>query len=225
MPDSLTPPQKALRIVVAEDAALLREGLVRILERDGHHVVAAVADAPALLTYVDHCRPDLVVTDIRMPPTHTDEGLRAAATIRTAHPGIAIMVLSAYVADAYVGELLDSTPGGGIGYLLKDRVGHVRDFLDSIERVAAGGTVVDAEVVRQLVRLRHGDGPLAGLTEREREVLALMAEGHTNQAIAGRLFVSEAAVRKHVGNIFAKLPLDPRSDRRVSAVLTYLRGS
>ncbi|MFD0522965.1 response regulator transcription factor [Paractinoplanes durhamensis] len=214
-----------MRIIVAEDAALLREGLVRILERAGHEVVAAVPDAQALLTYTGNCRPDLVVTDIRMPPTHTDEGLRAAATIRATHPGIAIMLLSAYVADAYVGELLGSAPGGGIGYLLKDRVGHVRDFLDSVDRVAAGGTVVDGEVVRQLVGLRHADGPLAGLTEREREVLALMAEGHTNHAIAGKMFVSEAAVRKHIGNIFAKLPLDPHSDRRVSAVLTYLRGS
>jgi len=223
--DQLTPPQKALRVVIAEDAALLREGLTRILERAGHEVVAAVADAPALLTYTANCRPDLVVTDIRMPPTHTDEGLRAAAAIRADHPGIAIMLLSAYVADAYVGDLLESTPGGGIGYLLKDRVGHVRDFLDSVDRVAAGGTIVDAEVIRQLVRLRHDDGPLAALTDREREVLALMAEGHTNHMIAGKLFVSEAAVRKHIGNIFAKLPLDPHSDRRVSAVLTYLRGS
>ena len=225
MSDQLTPPQKALRVVIAEDAALLREGLTRILERAGHEVVAAVADAPALLTYTANCRPDLVVTDIRMPPTHTDEGLRAAAAIRADHPGIAIMLLSAYVADAYVGDLLESTPGGGIGYLLKDRVGHVRDFLDSVDRVAAGGTIVDAEVIRQLVRLRHDDGPLAALTDREREVLALMAEGHTNHMIAGKLFVSEAAVRKHIGNIFAKLPLDPHSDRRVSAVLTYLRGS
>ncbi|GIF63931.1 DNA-binding response regulator [Asanoa ishikariensis] len=213
-----------LRIVVAEDAALLREGLVRILERAGHEIVAAVADGQALLTYVASTAPDIVITDIRMPPTHTDEGLRAAAIIRAEHPGVAIMLLSAYVADAYVGDLLDSAPGGGIGYLLKDRVGHVRDFLDSVDRVAAGGTVVDGEVVRQLVRRRHADGPLATLTDREREVLALMAEGHTNNAIAGKLFVSEAAVRKHIGNIFAKLPLDPASDRRVSAVLTYLRG-
>ncbi|WP_204082726.1 response regulator transcription factor [Asanoa ishikariensis] len=213
-----------MRIVVAEDAALLREGLVRILERAGHEIVAAVADGQALLTYVASTAPDIVITDIRMPPTHTDEGLRAAAIIRAEHPGVAIMLLSAYVADAYVGDLLDSAPGGGIGYLLKDRVGHVRDFLDSVDRVAAGGTVVDGEVVRQLVRRRHADGPLATLTDREREVLALMAEGHTNNAIAGKLFVSEAAVRKHIGNIFAKLPLDPASDRRVSAVLTYLRG-
>ena len=214
-----------LRIVLAEDAALLREGLVSILERAGHDVVAAVEDAEALLAFTARHLPDLVVTDIRMPPTHTDEGLRAAARIRADHPGIAIMVLSAYVAEAYVSELLDAAAGGGIGYLLKDRVGHVRDFLAKLDRVAAGETVVDPEVVRQLLGRRRDDGPLASLTEREREVLALMAEGRTNGSIAGELVVSEAAVRKHVGNIFAKLRLDPASDRRVSAVLAYLRGS
>jgi DNA-binding NarL/FixJ family response regulator len=213
-----------LRIVLAEDAALLREGLVGILEKAGHEVVAAVGDADALLAHVAHARPDVVVTDIRMPPDHGDEGLRAAARIREEQPEIAIMVLSAYVAEAYVAELMDSAPGGGIGYLLKDRVGHVREFLDSIERVAAGETVVDPQVVRQLLGRRRDDGPLASLTEREREVLALMAEGRTNGSIAEVLVVSEAAVRKHVGNIFAKLRLDPRSDRRVSAVLAYLRG-
>jgi DNA-binding NarL/FixJ family response regulator len=212
-----------LRILLAEDAALLREGLVGILERAGHEVVAAVADADALLAYTARERPDLVVTDIRMPPTHTDEGLRAAARIRAEHPGTAVLVLSAYVAEAYVPELLDATPGGGVGYLLKDRVGHVREFLDSVDRVAAGETVVDPEVVRQLLGRRRDDGPLASLTEREREVLALMAEGRTNGSIAGQLVVSEAAVRKHVGSIFAKLRLDPASDRRVSAVLAYLR--
>jgi DNA-binding NarL/FixJ family response regulator len=216
---------RTLRIVLAEDAALLREGLVGILERAGHDVVAAVPDADALLAYVARELPDLVVTDIRMPPTHTDEGLRAAARIRAEHPDIAIMVLSAYVAEAYVPELLDSTPGGGVGYLLKDRVGHVREFLDSLDRVAAGETVVDPQVVRQLLGRRRDDGPLATLTEREREVLALMAEGRTNGSIAEVLVVSEAAVRKHVGNIFAKLRLQPGSDRRVSAVLAYLRGS
>jgi DNA-binding NarL/FixJ family response regulator len=216
---------RTLRIVLAEDAALLREGLVGILERAGHDVVAAVSDADALLAYVARELPDLVVTDIRMPPTHTDEGLRAAARIRAEHPDIAIMVLSAYVAEAYVPELLDSTPGGGVGYLLKDRVGHVREFLDSLDRVAAGETVVDPQVVRQLLGRRRDDGPLATLTEREREVLALMAEGRTNGSIAEVLVVSEAAVRKHVGNIFAKLRLQPGSDRRVSAVLAYLRGS
>jgi len=213
-----------LRIVLAEDAALLREGLVGILERAGHEVVAAVEDAEALLAFTARLLPDLVVTDIRMPPTHTDEGLRAAARIRAEHPGIAIMVLSAYVAEAYVSELLDATSGGGIGYLLKDRVGHVRDFLAMLQRVADGETVVDPEVVRQLLGRRRDDGPLASLTERERVVLALMAEGRTNGSIAAELVVSEAAVRKHVGNIFAKLHLDPASDRRVSAVLAYLRG-
>lgn len=213
-----------LRIVLAEDAALLREGLVGILEKAGHEVVAAVGDAEALLAYVAHARPDTVVTDIRMPPDHSVEGLRAAAAIRADHPEIAIMVLSAYVADAYVAELLDSAPGGGIGYLLKDRVGHVREFLDNLDRVADGETVVDPQVVRQLLGRRRDDGPLASLTDREREVLALMAEGRTNGAIAEALVVSEAAVRKHVGGIFAKLRLDPGTDRRVSAVLAYLRG-
>ncbi len=213
-----------LRIVLAEDAALLREGLVGILERAGHEVVAAVGDADALLAYTARELPDIVVTDIRMPPTHTDEGLRAAARIRAEHPEVAVLVLSAYVAEAYVPELLDSTPGGGVGYLLKDRVGHVREFLDSVSRVAAGETVVDPEVVRQLLGRRREDGPLASLTGREREVLALMAEGRTNGSIAAELVVSEAAVRKHVGSIFAKLRLDPASDRRVSAVLAYLRG-
>jgi len=215
-----------LRIVLAEDAALLREGLVGILERSGHDVVAAVEDADALLAFTARHQPDLVVTDIRMPPTHTDEGLRAAAQIRSEHPEIAIMVLSAYVAEAYVPELLDATAGSaGIGYLLKDRVGHVREFLASLDRVAAGETVVDPEVVRQLLGRRRGDGPLGSLTDREREVLALMAEGRTNGSIAEELVVSEAAVRKHVGNNAAKLDLDPGSDGRVSAVLTYLRGS
>ncbi len=214
-----------LRIVLAEDAALLREGLVGILERAGHEVVAAVADGEALLAFTAHLHPDLVVTDIRMPPTHTDEGLRAAARIRAERPDIAIMVLSAYVAEAYVPELLDATDGAaGVGYLLKDRVGHVREFLASLDRVAAGETVIDPEVVRQLLGRRRDDGPLGSLTEREREVLALMAEGRTNGSIAEALVVSEAAVRKHVGNIFAKLRLEPGSDRRVSAVLAYLRG-
>ncbi|MBW8749826.1 MAG: response regulator transcription factor [Propionibacteriales bacterium] len=213
-----------MRVVIAEDAALLREGLVGIIERAGHEVLAAVEDADALLAFVAHTRPDLVVTDIRMPPTHTDEGLRAATAIRASHPEIAVLVLSAYVAEAYVAELLDSTPDAGVGYLLKDRVGHVREFLDSIDRVADGGTVIDPQLVRQLLRRRSADGPLAALTEREREVLGLMAEGRTNGSIAEVLVVSEAAVRKHVGNIFAKLHLDPASDRRVSAVLAYLRG-
>jgi DNA-binding NarL/FixJ family response regulator len=217
-------PDRHLRIALAEDSALLREGLVGILERAGHQVVAAVGDADALLAYVDREQPEVVITDIRMPPTHTDEGLRAATTIRASHPEIAILVLSAYVAEAYVPELIESTSGGGVGYLLKDRVGHVRDFLSSLDRVAEGGTVIDPDVVRGLLARRRDDGPLADLTEREREVLALMAEGRTNGSIAEALVVSEAAVRKHVGNIFAKLALPEGTDRRVSAVLAYLRG-
>lgn len=221
------PDRRPLRIVIAEDVALLREGLVGILEKVGHQIIAAVSDADALLVYTANHQPDVVITDIRIPP-HTDEGLRAAVRIRAQHPDIAIVLLSAYIAEAYVADLLDSTAGtthAGIGYLLKDRVGHVRDFLDSLDRVAAGGTVIDPDVVRHLLARRRNDGPLAALTEREREVLALMAEGYTNPTIAQQLVVSEAAVRKHVGNIFAKLDLDPDSDRRVSAVLTYLRGA
>lgn len=214
-----------LSVVVAEDSALLREGLVGILERAGHTVLAAVEDAEALRAYVDHRPPDLVVTDVRMPPGHSDEGLRAAVDIRDRHRGVAILVLSQYVADAYVSALLDSAEkGAGVGYLLKDRVGHVREFLESVRRVADGATVLDPEVVRQLLGRRREDGPLASLTAREREVLALMAEGRTNGSIAKVLVVSEAAVRKHVGSIFAKLDLEEGADRRVSAVLTWLRS-
>jgi DNA-binding NarL/FixJ family response regulator len=213
---------RKLNIVLAEDALLLREGLVSILERAGHTVTAAVGDADALVVAVRHDPPDVVITDVRMPPDHTDEGLRAAAAIRADHASVGIVVLSQYVADAYLPALLESSTGG-VGYLLKDRVGHVTEFLQSVDRVAAGGTVVDPEVVRQLLSRRRGDGPLARLTARETEVLALMAQGLTNPSIASQLFVSEAAVRKHVGNIFAKLPLDPDGDRRVQAVLTYLR--
>ncbi|KQY57719.1 MULTISPECIES: response regulator transcription factor [unclassified Nocardioides] len=217
-------PNRSLRVVIAEDLALLREGLVGIVERGGHEVVAAVDTAEALLAWVHNDPPDVVITDVRMPPGHSDEGLRAAATIRAEHPETGILVLSQYVADAYLSALLEATGSGGTGYLLKDRVGHVREFLESLDRVADGGMVVDPEVVRQLLGRRRDDGPLSGLTAREREVLALMAEGRTNGGIAGELVVSEAAVRKHVGNIFAKLDLEPGSDRRVSAVLTYLRG-
>lgn len=223
MPDRTLTGGRRLRVVIAEDLALLREGLVGIVERAGHEVLAAVETADALLAFVRHDPPDLVVTDVRMPPGHSDEGLRAAVAIRADHPDMGIVVLSQYVADAYLDGLLGTTGPGGMGYLLKDRVGHVREFLDSLDRVAAGGLVVDPEVVRQLLGRRRDDGPLAALTEREREVLGLMAEGRTNGSIATELVVSEAAVRKHVGNIFAKLDLDPASDRRVSAVLAYLR--
>jgi DNA-binding NarL/FixJ family response regulator len=209
--------------VLAEDAALLREGLVGILASVGHDV-RAVPDAVGLVNAVRDDPPDVVVTDVRMPPTFSDEGLRAAAEIRAENDAVGIMVLSQYVADAYLPGLLDAPGSGGIGYLLKDRVGKVAEFVDSLDRVAAGGTVIDPEVVRQLLSRRRSDAPMARLTSREREVLGLMAEGLTNGTIAERLFVSEAAVRKHVGSIFAKLDLDPASDRRVSAVLAYLRG-
>ncbi|TCM40189.1 response regulator transcription factor [Kribbella sp. VKM Ac-2568] len=216
-------PARRLSIVLAEDSLLLREGLASILDRAGHEVRDAVGDGDTLLAVVRKQPPDVVITDVRMPPGHSDEGLRAAAAIRADFPGIGILVLSQYVADAYLSSLLETTTGG-IGYLLKDRVGHVREFLASLDRVAEGGTVVDPEVVRQLLARRRDDGPLAALTPRELEVLALMAEGRVNASIAEQLVVSEAAVRKHVGNIFAKLHLDDGLDRRVSAVLTYLRG-
>jgi DNA-binding NarL/FixJ family response regulator len=209
--------------VLAEDSLLLREGLASILDRAGHEVRDTVGDGDTLLAVVRKEPPDVVITDVRMPPGHSDEGLRAAAAIRAELPTIGILVLSQYVADAYLSTLLETTTGG-IGYLLKDRVGHVAEFLESLDRVANGGTVVDPEVVRQLLARRRNDGPLAALTPRELEVLALMAEGRVNAAIAEQLVVSEAAVRKHVGNIFAKLRLDDGLDRRVSAVLTYLRG-
>lgn len=215
---------RALRIVLAEDSALLREGLVGILERAGHQLIATATDADELLAAVRADPPDVVITDVRMPPGHSDEGLRAAAAIRRELPTLPILVLSQYVADAYLPGLMDSAAAAGVGYLLKDRVGRVADFLDSLDQVVAGQTVVDPEVVRQLLARRSDDGPLAALTAREREVLALMAEGRTNGSIAAELFVSDAAVRKHVGSIFAKLDLGDDHDRRVSAVLTYLRG-
>ena len=216
--------RRQLRIVLAEDSALLREGLVGILERAGHEVVASAKDADELVAAVRADPPDVVITDVRMPPGHSDEGLRAAAAIREEQPTLPILVLSQYVADAYLPALMDSAGTAGIGYLLKDRVGRVADFLASLDQVVDGQTVVDPEVVRQLLARRSDDGPLSALTAREREVLALMAEGRTNGSIAEALFVSDAAVRKHVGSIFAKLDLGDDNDRRVSAVLTYLRG-
>jgi DNA-binding NarL/FixJ family response regulator len=211
-----------MRVVIAEDAVLLREGLAGLLERFGHTVVASVGDAPGLLAAVAEHRPEAVVTDVRMPPGFTDEGLRAALELRARHPGLAVLVLSQYVEQTYATELLDSA-GAGIGYLLKDRIGDVREFVDALDRVAAGGTVVDPEVVRQLLKGRRD--PLARLTPREQEVLGLIAEGRSNASIAKELFVTEAAVAKHIANIFAKLDLPPAADghRRVLAVLAYLR--
>ncbi|MEU6743806.1 response regulator transcription factor [Streptosporangium sandarakinum] len=209
-----------MRVVLAEDSVLLREGLAGLLERFGHTVAAAVGDAPALTAAVAEHEPDIVVTDVRMPPGFTDEGLRAAFALRAVRPGLPVLILSQYVQQAYVAEIM----GPGIGYLLKDRIGHVREFADAVERVAAGGTVVDPEVVRQL--LAHRRDPLRRLTPREREVLALVAEGRSNAAVARSLVVTEAAVAKHIANIFAKLDLPPAGDdhRRVLAVLAYLRG-
>ncbi|MET9951423.1 response regulator transcription factor [Streptomyces sp. NPDC006339] len=216
--------QRPLRIVLAEDGVLLREGLIGLLARFGHEVVAAVGDADALIAAVRAHDPDVVVTDVRMPPGFQDEGLRAAVALRAERPALPILVLSQYVQRAYAADLLDAGDGTGVGYLLKDRIGQVEEFLDALARVADGGTVVDPEVVRQLLR-RHRD-PLRSLTPREREVLGLVAEGHSNAAIARRLVVTEAAVGKHIGNILGKLNLPPAEDthRRVLAVLAYLQA-
>ncbi|GAA1461648.1 response regulator transcription factor [Nocardiopsis exhalans] len=218
-PDAVTP----VPTVLAEDGVLLREGLVGVLERFGFPVVAAVEDGEALVGAVTEHRPGLVVTDIRMPPDFTDEGLRAAVRLRQENPGLAVVALSQYVELSYATDLLDSGDGKGVGYLLKQRVGDVREFASVLRRVVEGATFVDPEVVRQL--LRRSSDPLERLTARERQVLELMAEGHSNGAIARKLVVSDAAVGKHVGNILAKLDLPPDDDihRRVQAVLAYLR--
>lgn len=203
---------------------LLREGLIGLLARCGHEVVAAVGDARALVTAVEEHAPDIVVTDVRMPPGFQDEGLHAAVRLRERRPALPVLVLSQYVQRSYAAELLDSGDGTGVGYLLKDRVGQVEEFVEALRKVADGGTVVDPEVVRQLLRRRRD--PLEQLTPREREVLALIAEGKSNGAIARELVVSDAAVGKHIGNILTKLDL-PQTDethRRVLAVLTYLRA-
>jgi DNA-binding NarL/FixJ family response regulator len=212
-----------VRVILAEDSTLLREGLVRLLAEEGHEVVAATADAGALLAAVAADPPDVAVVDVRMPPTHTDEGLRAALDIRRRHPGVGVLVLSQYVEKRYATDLL-STHSQGVGYLLKDRVAQVQEFLDALERVGSGGAAFDPEVVRQLLaRTTHVD-PLNELTARERDVLAEMAQGHTNTAIAGRLHVSRSAVEKHINAIFDKLrlPRDGGYSRRVLAVLRYL---
>jgi Response regulator containing a CheY-like receiver domain and an HTH DNA-binding domain len=217
-----------MRLLVADDAALIRAGLVGLLERAGHQVVAEAADAPELLA---QCRrlaagdglPDLVIADVRMPPTMTDDGLRAAVALRAEHPSLPVLMLSQYVAPAYASTLLEGGASSGLGYLLKERVGRVADFLASVELVASGGVVVDPEVVGQLLNSRRGDPVLGRLTPRELEVLSLMANGAANQQIADKLVISSAAVAKHVANIFLKLGLGPDEDnRRVRAVLAYL---
>jgi DNA-binding NarL/FixJ family response regulator len=211
-----------MRVVLAEDSVLLRGGLTKLLTDGGFEVVAAVSDADQLLTAVDAHQPDIVVVDVRMPPTHTDEGIRAALVIRRQHPKIAVCVLSQYVEERYATDLL-SVDTSGVGYLLKDRVAHVSDFLDALRRVAAGGTALDPEVVAQLL-VRRRDDPMQRLTPREQDVLQLMAEGRSNNGITEALKVSHSAVEKYVSNIFAKLDLPPTDTdhRRVLAVLKYL---
>jgi DNA-binding NarL/FixJ family response regulator len=211
-----------MRVVLAEDSVLLRAGLTKLLTEGGFDVVAAVPDAERLLAAVTEHRPDIVVVDVRMPPTHTDEGIRAALVIRRQHPKIAVCVLSQYVEERYATDLL-SVDTAGVGYLLKDRVAHVSDFLDALRRVAAGGTALDPEVVAQLL-VRRRDDPMARLTPREQEVLRLMAEGRSNNGITEALRVSHSAVEKYVSNIFTKLDLPPTDTdhRRVLAVLKFL---
>jgi DNA-binding NarL/FixJ family response regulator len=214
-----------LRIVVADDSVLLRDGVVRLLTDSGFDVVAAVGDAEALIDAVTELDPDLCLVDVRMPPTHTDEGLRAALEIRQHRPDVAVLVLSQYVEERYAGELLEGDVAG-VGYLLKDRVIDVDDFIASVRRVAAGGSAVDAEVVSQILGRSRRGSELDRLTPREREVLKLMAEGLSNGGIAERLVVSQGAVEKHISNVFLKLGLDPGdgAHRRVLAVLRFLRA-
>lgn len=211
-----------MRVVLAEDSLLLREGLVRLLDEAGAAVVAAVGDGDALVAAVVEHRPDVAVVDVRMPPTFTDEGLRAALTVREQVPGTAILVLSQYVEESYAADLLGG--GGGVGYLLKDRVARLDDLADALRRVVDGGTVLDPEVVSALFARRRRRDPLESLSPREREVLGLMAEGRTNAAIGRALVVGQGAVEKHISSIFGKLGLPPSGDdhRRVMAVLTWL---
>jgi DNA-binding NarL/FixJ family response regulator len=219
------PPQDApsLRVVIADDSVLIREGLARLIADSGGVVVAKVGDGPSLVAAVVEHRPDVSVVDVRMPPTQRDEGLRAAIEARRQVPGTPVLVLSQYVERQYATELL-ADRAGGVGYLLKDRVGDIREFMDALRRVARGGTALDPEVVAQLMVARRADDPLAALTPREREVLAAMAEGRTNMGIATLLGISEGATEKHIGSIFGKLELpDSENDhRRVLAVLAYL---
>ena len=214
-----------LRVVLADDSVLLREGLARLLEESGFEVAGQSGDAEDLLRKVGAHRPDVAVVDVRMPPTHTDEGLRAAAEIREKHPETGVLVLSQYIEEAYAMELLSSN-AEGVGYLLKDRVADLERFIDAVRRVGEGGSALDPEVVSRLLGRRRQEDPLAEISPREREVLALMAEGRSNHAIASELVVTERAVEKHVTSIFNKLNLPPTADdhRRVLAVLTYLRA-
>ena len=230
--DTTSTAAPATRVVIAEDSVLLREGLTRLLGEAGLVVTAAVGTAEELLRAVDADPPDICVVDVRMPPTHTDEGIRAALVLRSSHPGVAVLVLSQYVEERYATDLLGGSSASasgrtsGVGYLLKDRVADVTDFVAEVRRVAAGGTALDGEVVAQLLARRR-TSPLEALTAREREVLALMAQGRSNSAIAAALVVTDGAVEKHVSSIFTKLDLPPaESDhRRVLAVLRHLEAA
>ncbi|MEO8690219.1 MAG: response regulator transcription factor [Solirubrobacteraceae bacterium] len=212
-----------MRVVIAEDLTLLREGLSRLLDDRGWEIVAAVDDGPKLVEAIVEHRPDIAIVDVRLPPSFTDEGIRAAIEARERVPGTPILILSQYVEESYASDLLAGA-GGGVGYLLKDRVADVRQFVESLERVAAGGTAMDPEVVAQLLGRRDNRGPLSELTPREREVLALMAEGRSNTGIGLELGISSSAVEKHVKQIFLKLdlPVAEEDHRRVLAVLAYL---
>ncbi|MDX3849656.1 response regulator transcription factor [Streptomyces sp. AK02-01A] len=212
-----------MRVILAEDSTLLREGLARLLMEEGHEVIGSVADADALIVAVSKEQPDVVVADVRMPPSHTDEGLRAALEIRKRWPAVGVLVLSQYVEKRYATELMTGE-SEGVGYLLKDRVVEVDEFLDALERVAAGRAAFDSEVVRQLLARSHRTDPLSRLTDREQGVLAEMAQGHTNASIAQRLHISQSAVEKHINAIFEKLELTGSTgySRRVLAVLRYL---
>jgi DNA-binding NarL/FixJ family response regulator len=218
-----------MQIVIAEDSGILREGLTELLTRRGHDVVAAVGDGEALRAAIAQHRPDVTVVDVRMPPSYTDEGLRAAIKLRRDYPGLGLLMFSQYIETRYATDLLSAASGrgaAGIGYLLKDRVADVSEFVDALSRVAAGGTALDPEVVTQLLGASRRVDALDTLTTREREVLALMAEGRSNSAIASSLVISSRAVEKHIGNVFTKLSLPPSDDdhRRVLAVLRYLES-
>jgi DNA-binding NarL/FixJ family response regulator len=221
----MTSPVAPLRVAIADDAVLLREGLRGLLSEAGFEVVGVAGDAPELLQIVAALRPDVVLVDIRMPPTQTTEGLQAACEIRRTWPGTAVVVISQHVETEHLFELLADDPCG-VGYVLKERVADIATFTDSIQRVGSGESVIDPEVVSRLVARPRDDSPLATLTERELTVVALMAEGRSNSAIASQLYMSPKTVEAHVGNIFAKLGLAPAATdhRRVLAVLTYLRG-
>ncbi|MFS2242625.1 LuxR C-terminal-related transcriptional regulator [Microbacterium sp. OR16] len=218
-----------MRILICEDSVLLREGLVRLLDDAGHEVVAALPDTTGLMDAVTASAPDLAILDVRLPPTFTEEGVRAALAIRAARPTLPLLVLSQYVEERYASDLIAAqtgqTQGGALGYLLKDRVADVAEFVESVERIAAGGTVLDPEVVAQLLTRRNRDERMLRLTERERTVLALIAEGRSNSAIAGMLFLSEASVEKHITAIFQKLGLEPEDgNRRVLAALAHIEN-